>query len=145
MENVRALEDNENVIDVHTSEIEEKKKEFIKLEEDIKQVNNELSERTALISSISETSDQIKLTQETIFNYVKEDNPLYDELVKNECKKNAIEDCIKQLKKAFEEKTISLSDLLAQISQLSSKQFKCIYKLDIMEKHLTKLNVYNAK
>eukprot|EP00826_Nyctotherus_ovalis_P061433 TRINITY_DN8742_c0_g1_i1.p1 TRINITY_DN8742_c0_g1~~TRINITY_DN8742_c0_g1_i1.p1 ORF type:complete len:146 (+),score=77.68 TRINITY_DN8742_c0_g1_i1:1074-1511(+) len=129
MEEVDQLEKLEDVLEVNAKDIEEKKIYFSKLQEEIRKVNSELPERTVFMANIAANADGIKLDEKTVFDYIKEDNKLYGKWVNKECKKRALEECVMQLKKAYQEKSIGIQELLELSRPLYFKQFKCIHTI----------------
>lgn len=136
MNEVDQLEKYEDILEVNAKDIEEKKLQFSKLQEEIRKVNTELPERTIFMVNIAENPEGMKLDENTIFDYVNEENRLYGKWVNKDCKKRAIEECIIQLRKAYQEKNITIQELLDQCRPLYSKQFKCIHSMIRIQHYL---------
>jgi len=136
VEKVDQLSVLEEILEDNAKIIEEKKLQFSKLQEEIRKVNNELPERIVFMENLAENSKGIKLDQETVFDYMTEQNKLYEKWVSKDCKKRALEECVLQLKKAYQEKSITIQELLNQSRSLYFKQFKCIYTMTRLQSHL---------
>jgi hypothetical protein len=126
----------EGILEANAKDIEDKKLQFSKLQEEIEGVNEELSNRIALMANLAENPEGMKLDEKTIFDYVKEENRLYGKWINKDCKKRALEECVLQLKKAYQERSISIQELLDQSRTLYFKQFKCIYTMIRIQDYL---------
>ena len=59
-------------------------------------------------------------------------NSVTEKLIQLQSKMSGIEDALEVLKKAFEKDAIPFDVYLSQVRSLSKRQFKCMYRLNIL-------------
>jgi len=116
--------------------LNEKISSLKELKGEIKQANEELPVIKSLVLNVAKDTANFKLDEENITKFVKEEHPLYGKWLKNYVKRSALNECIVQLKKAFENKNITLQELLEQTRKIHCKQFICIYVMKAIERKL---------
>ena len=128
----------EKVIDINAQELQTKRAQFAKKTEEILKSNENLKTMNAVMLNLADNAAKCDLKEENIFEFVKPANIYHEKWIEKECKKLAIEECVMQLKKAYEDKIITLDTLLKHTRKLYSKQFKCIYTKGVIERKYRK-------
>ena len=93
----------------------------------------ELVKINEMADGIIKSGEKKELNEENIFKFVKGNNVYQDRWIELDCKIAAITECMQQMKKSYEDKAITLQQLLDITNNLSRKEFICIYKKVIVE------------
>ncbi len=139
MKTVDEVDRLDTVVEINAKDLEDKKTTFARKKEEVAKANDELAKITAVMQSMESDAGKNELKEDTIFEFVQASNPLHAKWIRKQAKKNAVEECIMQLKKSYEDKVITLQELLKYTRQLSGKQFMCIYIMAVVERHIKKI------
>lgn len=132
----------DTVIQVNEKTIEEKGKELIEKKNLILKTKEDLDKDYEKMKKIIDYESRFTLNEETVFDLVKGYDPLHDKWIKLESKRAAMEACILQIKKSYEDKAIALEVFLEITRKLFGKIFKTIFKKKELEtRHKARKNI----
>lgn len=123
----------EGVIEVNEKDVEEKKKIFKNTSELVTKSKENYDKMNEGIKNFAEETNQVELSEQTLFKFVKGKTNLHDKWIKLECKRDAIEECVIHIKKSYEDKSIPLDIFLESTRKLYAKSFMTLYKKKAIE------------
>lgn len=130
---LKEIDKYESVIEVNEKELEDKKQIFKKTIQNMIESKEDLLKKNDEIKYITTLATQVELNENTIFKLIKGQNSIHEKWIGLESKKAAIEGCIIQIKKSFEDGVIILEAFLETMRKLYAKIFKVIFKKKALE------------
>lgn len=119
------IEKHAPIIQVNEGLLKEKKEE---LEKKKIAINSSIGDLQKITNQLKKMGATKEITPDNVLTFIKGANDLHERALSLDQKKLALEECVMQLKKGYEEKAISLQELLECSRKMFDKQFKCLYK-----------------
>jgi hypothetical protein len=136
------IEKHAPVMQVNEKVLAEKKQQIEAKKQAIANSIVDLQKMTVQLKKIGAVKE---ITPENALQFVKGASDLHEKSLELDQKKLALEESVMQLKKAYEEKVITLQELLEWSRKMFDKEFMCIYKKKKVETAKIKRDIEGKK
>ena len=123
----------EAALQASDAKVEQTKKEYITKQEQIATFKAKMQQALEGAYYQQFVVESPGIDETNFENFVQPKSVYHKTWLRLKSKKDALEDCFMQTKRAFEDKLISLAELIEAIRKIATKQFLCIYKLQALQ------------
>ena len=121
------IEKAHEVIRVNAMDLSDRKKSLSKKVDDMSKVSKQLDSMSAIME-VMQQNGGVEIQETNVLAFIKPASLLQEKWIDIESKRAALEECLMQLKKAYEDKVVSLLEFLDSTRKLSATAFLCMYK-----------------